>query len=173
VNRQSSIICIVALLLACRDGKPEEQRVAETIAAVRAESATAAAVAAKPVSSLWDVDRVSERLVRSGVAPRRIDPTPPVPPFFATAMATGAFSVGRDGELRVFIFNDSTARRAATEPLDPLTSSPRGEPIAWPRPTFEAPLLIIAQNMAAVLIGGRSTLRERVQLGLEAGLPSK
>lgn len=140
-----------------------------TIAAVRAESATAASVAGRPPSPLWDVDRVSERLVRSGVAPRRIEPAPAAPAFFATAVATGAFNVGRGGELRVFVFSDSLARRRATDALDPETASPRGSAPAWPQP----PVLIGVQNLAAVLMGGTETLRERVQLALEAGLPSR
>ncbi len=138
------------------------------IARVRAESATASAVAAIPAAGLWDVDRVSERLVRSGVAPRRVEPVPPKPTFFATATASAAFSVGRGGELRVFVFADSTARIRATAALDPATASPRGATTAWPAP----PLLIVSQNLAAVLLGGSATLQERVQLALEAGVSS-
>lgn len=138
-------------------------------AAVRAESATAAAVAARPRSQVWDVDRVSERLVRAGVAPRRIDPAPAVPPFFATATASAAFNVGRGGELRVFIFADSTARRRATVALDPVTASPRGVSFAWP----QTPVLIVGQNFAGIMMGGSAVLKERVQLALEAGLPKQ
>ena len=137
------------------------------MAAVQAESITAAAVAARPASPLWDVDRVSERLVRAGVAPRRIDPAPAVPPFFSTATASAAFSVGRGGELRVFIFADSVARRRATSALDSATASPRGAPMAWPK----EPLLIVGQNFAGIMMGGTDVLKERVQLALEAGLP--
>jgi hypothetical protein len=139
------------------------------IAAVRAESATAAAVAARPSSALWDVDRVSERLVRSGVAPRRMDPPPKAPAFFATATTTGAFAVGRSGELRVFVFRDSLARKRVTDGLDPATASPRGAAVAW----AQAPVLIVVQNLAAVMLGGSATLQERVQLALEAGLSAR
>ena len=137
------------------------------MAAVRAESANAAAVAARPKSQLWDVDLVSERLVRAGVAPRRIEPPPRVPDFFSTATASAAFNVGRGGELRVFIFADSVARRRATQGLDSATASPRGAAIAWP----STPLLIIGQNFAGIMMGGTAVLKERVQLALEAGLP--
>jgi hypothetical protein len=136
---------------------------------MRAESATASEVAARPSSASWDVDRVSERLVRSGVAPRRVDSVPPVPDFLSSATAAGVFTVGRDAELRVFIFTDTLARRRVTESLDPATASPRGVPQYWPR----APLLIVVQNLAAVMMGGSGTLQERVQLGLEAGLSAR
>jgi hypothetical protein len=137
------------------------------MAAVRAESANAAAVAARPKSPLWDVALVSERLVRAGVAPRRIEPSPPVPVFFSKATASAAFNVGRGGELRVFIFADSAARRRATDGLDSATASPRGAAMAW----ASAPRLIVGQNFAAIMMGGTDVLKERVQLALEAGLP--
>ena len=118
---------------------------------------------------LWDVDHVSERLVRSGVAPRRVDPAPAAPAFLKSAKAVAAFAVGKDGDLRVFIFADSVARRRVTEALDPATASPRGQPVAW----SSAPVLIVVQNLAAVLMGGSPRLQERVQLALEAGLAAK
>jgi hypothetical protein len=165
----------VALLLpviamAC-SGKDAAKRIAPadsaTMVAVRAESANAAAVAARPKSQLWDVGRVSERLVRAGVAPRRIEPAPQVPAFFSAAIASAAFNVGKGGELRVFIFADSAARRKTTDALDTTTASPRGAPSVWPQP----PRLIVGQNFAGIMMGGTVVLKERVQLALEAGLP--
>jgi hypothetical protein len=164
-------MCIVLVAaVACTD-PAEKQRIADStaIVAVRAESATAAVVAARPPSALWDAERMSERMVRSGVAPRRIEPTPEVPAFFATAASSAAFLVGRGGELRVYIFADSTARQRATDALDPRTASPRGERSVWPIDGLGA-LLITNNNLAAVLFGGNSALHERVQLGIEAGL---
>ena len=137
------------------------------IKAVSAESATAAAVQARPLSPLWDVDRAAERLFRAGIAPRRITPAPDVPSYFATATSSAAFHVGRDGEVRVYMFADSAARRRVTEALDTRTAAPRGTSNPWE----DRPLLIVAQNLAAVMIGGSDQLRERVQLALEAGLP--
>jgi hypothetical protein len=139
-----------------------------TRAAIRAESVTASAVAARPPSALWDVDRVAERLVRAAVGPRRIEPPPAVPPFLAGA-TTAAFTVARGGEVRVFLFRDSTQRRAVTELLDPATAAPVGVPSPWPSP----PLLIISGNLAAVMLGSTPVQRERVQLALEAGLASQ
>jgi hypothetical protein len=136
------------------------------MAAIRAESAAASAAAARAPSESWDVEAVSERLVRAGVAPRRIDPAPEAPEFLAHTI-TAAFALGRDGELRVFIFPDSGARRRVTGRFDPVTATPRGADFHWPR----TPLLIVQQNLAAIMMGGTEALRERVQLALEAGLP--
>jgi hypothetical protein len=156
---------LLVLAGACGDSREEQLQTA--IKAVSAESALAVAVEARPLTQLWDVDRASERLVRAGIAPRRIAPTPAVPSFLAGATASAAFHVGRDGEVRVFIFADSTARRRATDALDERTVAPPGAISPWP----ERPLLIVGQNLAAVMLGGRDLLRERVQLALEAGLP--
>ena len=165
VRNNLSRAALVALALAC--GESREQRAQTAIKAVSAESALAVAVEARPLSPLWDVDRASERLVRAGIAPRRITPTPDVPPFLSAATSSAAFHVGRDGEVRVFIFADSAARRRVTEALDERTVAPAGAASPWP----ERPLLIVGQNLAAVMLGGRDQLRERVQLALEAGLP--
>lgn len=160
---------LLVLLSGC--GPSEEKQLEVKAAAISAESAKAVAVAARPSTGLWDLDHVSERLVRSGVAPRRITPTPESPDFFAGAKETGAFSVGRGGELRVFVFRDSTARRKVTEALDRQTATPKGQTRWWPKDA----VLIVVQNLAGVMMGGTDRLKERVQLGLEAGIagPSK
>jgi hypothetical protein len=136
---------------------------------MRAESLIASHAAAEKPTGLWDLAHVSERLVRSGVAPRRIDPAPPSPAFLSAAKASGAFSIGREGELRVFIFRDSLERRKVTEALDPATASPRGQPVAWP----SAPVLIIVQNLVGIMMKGSPRTQERVQLALEAGIASQ
>ncbi|HKS06886.1 MAG TPA: hypothetical protein VJR92_11270 [Gemmatimonadaceae bacterium] len=165
VSNNLSRAALLALVVAC--GESKEERTQTAIKAVSAESALAVAVDARPLSPLWDVDRASERLVRAGIAPRRITPTPDVPPFFSAATSSAAFHVGRDGEVRVFIFADSAARRRATGALDERTVAPAGAGSPW----AERPMLIVGQNLAAVMLGGRDQLRERVQLALEAGLP--
>jgi hypothetical protein len=155
------------VLAAC--GPSEAAKKKADIAAVAAESTKAVTVASRAPSGLWDVDGASERLVRAGVAPRRIDPAPKVPPFLAGATASGAFHVGRDAEVRIYIFADSAARRRATDAMNPATGSPRGSAGAWEQPS----ILVVAQNLAAIVIGGPDVLKERVQLALEAGLPAK
>lgn len=159
---------LLTAVLACgKDVAPPISRAdSATVAAMRAESVTASHSATVKPMGLWDVDRVSERLVRSGFAPRRVEPAPPPPAFLASAKTTAAFSVGREGDLRVFIFTDSLARRKVTESLDPATASPRGQPVAWP----SAPVLIVVQNLMAVMMKGTPRLQDRVQLALEAGI---
>lgn len=105
--------------------------------------------------------------MRAGVAPRRVTPTPEVPAFLASATESGAFHVGRTGEVRVFIFRDSAARSRVTSALNEKTAAPRDGLFSW----GDRPFLIVGQNMAAVMISGTDALRERVQLTLEAGLP--
>jgi hypothetical protein len=137
------------------------------VAAIRAESARAAEVASLPRSSQWDLARVSERLVRAGVNPRAVDTIPSLPAFIGP-VEVGRFRVGRGGDLVVMVFADSVARRAITETLDPATAAPPGVASPW----GASPLLIVSANVMAVFVGGSSSLRERVQLALEAGLPS-
>jgi hypothetical protein len=166
-----SFVCVFvsAAALACGgDAAPPPVSRADsaTVVAMRAESVTASHTAALKPMGLWDVDHVSERLVRSGMAPRRVEPAPPAPAFLASAKVAAAFAVGKEGDLRVFIFSDSLARRKVTESLDPATASPRGQPVAWP----SAPVLIVVQNLMAVMMKGSPRFQERVQLALEAGL---
>jgi hypothetical protein len=175
-RRDARALGFLALMAGgCRGGDASDalrRADSATFVAIRAESATAVAVSQRAPSGAWDADRVSERLVRSGVAPRRVEPSPEVPGFFRDAIESASFVVGRGGELRVYIFADSAARRRATDALDPRTASPRGAPRAWPLDPV-GPTLILNGNLAAVLLGGTSALHERVQLGLEAGLPSQ
>lgn len=168
VRYNLSWTALLALTIACGDSSEERRQTA--IKAVSAESALAVAVEARPLSQLWDIDRASERLFRAGIAPRRIAPTPVVPPFLSSATSSAAFHVGRDGEVRVFIFGDSAARRRATAGLDDSTVAPAGTSSPWPERPMR-PLLIVGQNLAAVMLGGGDQLRERVQLAFEAGLP--
>jgi hypothetical protein len=134
--------------------------------AVRAESLRAAAVAARPATGRWDLDLVAERLVRAGVNPRATDTLPPLPDFLG-APQMGRFRIGRGIDLLVFIYPDSVARRAVTDALDPEKAAPPGQV----SPFGLTPLMITSANLLAVLGGGSSTQRERVQLALEAGLP--
>ncbi len=161
---------ILALLAACTDAPPPPSRPTidvATVEAIRAESARAARVSALPRSSVWDLDRVSERLVRAGVNPRAVDTMPEVPEYLA-GVAAGRFRVGRGGDLLVFLFADSLARRDLSTTLDPLTAAPPGAESPW----GANPTLILSNNLLAVLVGGSSVLRERVQLAIEAGLPA-
>jgi hypothetical protein len=153
---RTCLLGIGALLAACGEAPPPPLPTADptVVAAIRAESARAAEVASLPRSSQWDLARVSERLVRAGVNPRAVDTIPSLPAFIGP-VEVGRFRVGRGGDLVVMVFADSVARRAITE-----------------TPWGASPLLIVSANVMAVFVGGSSSLRERVQLALEAGLPS-
>lgn len=71
------------------------------------------------------------------------------------------------GEVRVWLFKDSAARRAVTDPLDAATGTPPGVTVP-----YAAPMRFIVQNnLAAVVTGGTATNQERIALALEAGLP--
>ena len=166
---RTGLLGIGALIAACGEAPAPPRPAADSamVVAIRAESARAAAVASLPQSSQWDLARVSERLVRAGVNPRAVDTIPVVPAFIGQA-EVGRFRVGRGGDLVVMVFADSVARRAITETLDPATAAPAGVGSPW----GESPLLIVSANVMAVFVGGSSSLRERVQLALEAGLPS-
>jgi hypothetical protein len=70
--------------------------------------------------------------------------------------------------LHAFIYADSAARLRVTAALDSLTAAPRGttSPYGLPR------ILIVNNNLAAVLVGGSERQQERVSLALTAGLPA-
>jgi hypothetical protein len=159
---------ILGSVVACGDPPPRSPAVDPAmVAAISAESARAAVVSQLPPSSRWDLGRLSERLVRAGVNPRAEDTLPTVPEY-ARGADVGRFRVGRGGDLVIFLFADSTARRSVTDQLDPLTAAPPGAGAPW----GDSPVLIISGNLMAVLVGGSSSLRERVQLAIEAGLPA-
>jgi hypothetical protein len=135
-------------------------------AALRAESLRAAAVAARPSTGRWDLDRVSERLLRAGVNPRANDTLPELPGFVGSP-EVGRFRIGRSMDLLVLLYADSTQRSAVSAGLDSATVAPPGMVSPWGLD----PLMITSVNLLAVLSGGSSAQRERVQLALEAGLP--
>jgi hypothetical protein len=171
-NLSSALAVVLCTAIGCAGDPPPppiSRADSATVAAMRAESVTASQVAALKPTGLWDVDHVSERLVRSGMAPRRLPSPPAAPAFLSSARSSAAFDVGREGKLLVFIFADSMARRKITETLDPATATPRGETVAWP----STPVLIVVQNLMGVMMGGSPRLQERVQLALEAGLASQ
>ncbi len=162
----------VTLWAACGDPLPRAggtdaaQLPPEAVAAVRAEALRAAAVAGRPRTGRWDVDRIAERLLRAGVNPRASDTLPPQPGFLG-APEVAQFRIGRSATLAVYLYQDSAARRAVSAMLDPETAAPPGIPSPWGLD----PLPITSVNLLAVLTGGSSAMRERVQLAIEAGLP--
>lgn len=71
------------------------------------------------------------------------------------------------GEVRAWIFKDSTARRAVTDGLDAETGTPPGVTVPYAAPMR----FVIQNNLAAVVTGGTVVNQERIALALEAGLP--
>lgn len=159
----------LALLVVCAAcGVPAEQGESDQ-AAARAAIADADATAARSASMpstgrLWTPDLLVERLVRAGVAPRRVEGASEGPVWMhATRLA---FLAG-GGELSVWIYPDSVARAAVTGTLDPTTGVPAGSAIP-----YELPITLVVQNnLAAIISGGIERNHERITLALEAGLP--
>jgi hypothetical protein len=139
-----------------------EQTVA--LAAMDSSAATARRATATPSTGLWTEEHLTERLVRAGVAPRRVTDAPPGPGWMGVPQLL--FLAG-GGEVHVWIYADSMARRAVTDRLESLTAAPAGETGPYPPPF----LLVSQNNLAAVIVGGREANHDRIALALQAGLP--
>ena len=161
--RLVSGIALLLTLSACGDG--DDARGSQSALPAAGEGTTSTGAVAGdgcPETAPWQRCSVEKRIERSGL------------------VATASDSVRRDylsvpglryelgrGELFVFHYADSTARRRDTERLDPTRAAPPGQAGGWSgRAT-----LITSDNLAAVLLTGNETLLERVQLSLGAGLP--
>jgi hypothetical protein len=71
------------------------------------------------------------------------------------------------GEVYVWIYADSTARRGVTDRLDPETGVPPGT-----TSPFAPPMIFVTNNnLAAIITGGTEQNIERIMLALQAGLP--
>lgn len=156
----------LAALVAC--GSPEERAARERDAArgaMAAAESTGRQAAVLPATGLWSDAHVMDRLVRAGVAPRAHDGSIPEAPWMGRAPL--ALRAG-GGEVFVWIFADSSARRAVTAALDPETGAPRGTVTP-----FAPPLVFVTQNnLAAVITGGTEQNIERIMLAFQAGLPA-
>ena len=162
--RNCAALAVIALAAAAC-GSPEARREREaTIArtAVAAESAKASVAASLPPTSVWDEPHLVQRLVRAGLAPQAVADSKAEPYW---RVPVHAFRVG-SATLHAYLFRDSTARRSVTDGLDTLTIAPRGAASPYPIPR----LLILQNNLAAVLVGGSERQQERVQLAIAAGL---
>lgn len=160
----AAVIAVASFAGACGgEVKRAEEARAVRSGIERAES-TATVVATTRRTGLWTAEQVLERLVRAGVAPRAIEPAPPGPDWMH--VAPSVFAAG-GGEVYAWVYKDSTARRAATDSLDPYTAAPPGRVAP-----FASPMIFLVQNnLAAIITGGSETNQERVALALQAGLP--
>ena len=78
-----------------------------------------------------------------------------------------AYQVG-SSTLDVYLYADSLARKAVIATLDTVMAAPPGRTDVYP----PRHILIVQNNLAAVMVGGSDTQQERVRLALEAGLPA-
>lgn len=147
----------------CGGDSAEERQVAER-AAIAAGQATAAQAAALPATGLWTEAHLMDRLSRAGVLPRAREGTPPAAPWMTRPPIV---LLAGGGEVYVWIYADSTARRAVTDALDPQTGVPPGE-----ISPFAPPMMFVTNNnLAAIIAGGTERNIERITLALQAGLP--
>lgn len=105
-----------------------------------------------------------DRLVRTGVLPRALEGAPPSAPWMQQPPI--ALSAG-GGEVYVWIYADSAARKRVTDALDARNAAPAGQtsPFALPM------AFVVNNNLAAVISGGTERNQERITLALQAGLP--
>ncbi len=148
---------------ACGGETAEEQQAAER-SAIAAGQATAAQAAALPATGLWSEAHLMDRLSRTGVLPRAREGNPPSTPWMNAPVI--ALSAG-GGEVYVWIYPDSTARREVTDGLDPETGVPSGTTSPFAPPT----VFVTNNNLAAIITGGTEQNIERIMLALQAGLP--
>jgi hypothetical protein len=162
-KKHAGLLAAMLLLTACTSAA-EKQSKAEQAArtAIAAESTTAAVAASIPSDGKWDEPHLVERLVRSGLAPQSLRDQKGEDYW---KVPVHAYQIG-PSVLYAYIYRDSLARRAVTAMLDTLLAAPAGK-VVYPM----RHLLIVQNNLAAVMVGGSDTQQERVQLAIEAGLP--
>lgn len=130
-----------------------------------AAETTARQVTVLPRTGLWSEAHVMDRLLRAGVAPRANTERAPKAEWMGIepiAILAGG------GEVYVWIYRDSTARKAVTDLLDSLRAAPPGR-----TSPFAPPMTFVTNNnLAAVITGGTITNQDRIMLALQAGLPA-
>jgi hypothetical protein len=160
-----AVLLALAVVSACSPSTEKPARVEQAArAAIAAESSVAAAAAVTPSTGKWDEPHLVERLVNAGLAPRAMHDQKGEDYWKVPVLA---YQLGRN-TLHVYLYADSLARRAVTAALDTLTAAPRGRSDVYP----PRHILIVQNNLAAVMVGGTDTQQERVRLALEAGLPA-
>jgi hypothetical protein len=155
---------VIIALAACTspaERKLREAKVARTAIAV--ESAKASVAASQPATGRWDEAHLVERLVRSGLAPQAL-PGEKSERYWGAPLR--AYRVG-SATLYAYIYSDSASRRRVTDGLDTLTAAPKGSASPYP----PRHIMVLQNNLAAVLVGGSDRQQDRVSLALGAGLP--
>jgi hypothetical protein len=155
----------LTVAVACASPSEKQARVEQAArTAIAAESSTAAEAGSIPSTGKWDEPHLVERLVRAGLAPRAMRDEKGEDFWKVPVLA---YQLGSN-TLYVYLYRDSLARRAVTATLDTITAAPRGRSDVYPL----RHILIVQNNLAAVMVGGSDTQQERVRLALEAGLPA-
>ena len=156
---------ITIVLAACAPSADKQAKVEQAArTAIAAESTVAAAAAALPSTGKWDEPHLVERLVRAGLAPQA-RPAEKGEKYWKAPLL--AYQVG-SAMLHVYLYSDSIARKGVVATLDTLQAAPAGTTGVYPM----RHILIVQNNLAAVLVGGGDAQQERVRLALEAGLPA-
>ena len=167
--RTASAAALATLALAAchRDDAPRaDSAVAAPAASPSAATASAPAAAdACPETGLWVRCNVEKRLERAGLVATPLPDTLHVKLFSVPGLH---YDLGR-GELQVYLYPDSMARRRETSALDSARVARPGAAAPWSTQAT----LITSGNMAAVFLGVNETQAERVGLALGAGLPAK
>ena len=159
------VLCVVTLVLAaCSGAEKQKQQEQAAKTAIAAESTVAAQAKSLPITGKWDEAHLVERLVRAGLAPQAMAGEKGEPYW---KVPVHAFRLGPN-TLFVYLYADSVARRAVTSGLDTLTGAPKGTAAVYP----PGHVMIVQNNLAAVMVGGTEAQIERVTLALEAGLPA-
>jgi hypothetical protein len=164
-NMRAMLLTFTAVLAGCTSPAEKQAKVEQAArTAIAAESSTAAAAAAMPSTGRWDEPHLVERLVRAGLAPQSLRDQKGEEYWRVPVLA---YQVG-PSTLYVYLYADSLARKAVTSTLDTLTAAPPGRAGVYPL----RHILVVQNNLAAVMVGGSDTQQERVRLALEAGLPA-
>jgi hypothetical protein len=160
--RRRAVTAVTALAVGAFAGAcGGKQKEAAVDTAATAPPAVAAADTCPKVGA-WRPCSVRDRLERAGLAPIQRDSVRP--PYLSVPGAV--YGVGA-GQLQVYLYADSTARRRDFAKFDTARVQPADTLIQWPA----HPTLITSNNLAAILLSDNETQVERVQLALTAGLP--
>lgn len=159
--RKLARVLLVLVPLACGGGDEEATQAAPDVPSGAADTATSADGC--PETGLWQQCNVEKRIERAGLVATAM-PDTARKDFLAVPGLR--YDLGR-GELQLYLYADSVARKRDTDRLDPERAAPPGQGGGW----STRARLITSNNMAAVLLTTNETLAERVGLALGAGLP--
>ena len=162
---RAALVAFTLSAAACTSSAEKQAKVEQAArTAIAVESTTAAVAASVPSTGKWDELHLVERLVRAGLAPQALHDQKAEAYWKAPLLA---YQLG-PSVLHVYIYPDSTARRAVSSALDTVMAAPPGRAGVYPL----RHILILQNNLAAVMVGGSDTQQERVRLAIEAGLPA-